>query len=456
MADPDDDLLDLSEPADLALATAASPSPTREHALVRRFTLSVVGGPDAGGFFASSQERCVIGTHPSAQLKLADRTVSRFHCELQLDGGRVIVRDLDSKNGTRVDGVAVTVAPLRPRAILHVGDNQIRFELGDEDVRIPLSDRSAFGGAVGAAPAMRAMFAILEHAAKSDATVLLQGETGVGKDVLAEGIHHESQRASGPLVVVDCAAMPPALLESELFGHEKGAFTGADVTRTGAFEAAHGGSLFLDEIGELDLELQPKLLRVLERRDVQRVGANARRAVDVRVIAATSRDLKVEVNAGRFRSDLFYRLAVVQVTVPPLRERKEDLPLLASRLLDGFGAKERAPALLTPSFLAGLARHEWPGNVRELRNYLERCLAVSEPAGQPPPGDGERAGKDTLPPIDVSRPLREAREAWMVHFERRYLSELLARHGQNVTAAARAAGLGRMQFYRLLKRCGLK
>ncbi len=458
------DLLDLSDAHAQHLPTESVPSPTREHALVRRFTLRVVGGPDLGALCTSTGERVAIGTHRGADLRLSDRTVSRFHCELTVTEGRVILRDLESRNGTRVDGVEVQVAPLRAGAVLTVGDARIRFEAGDDHVRIPLSERAYFGGAVGRSLRMRGVFATLEQAAPSEATILLWGETGTGKDVLAESVHAHSARAKGPFVVVDCGAMPPGLLETELFGHEKGAFTGADRRRTGAFEAASGGTLFLDEIGELDLELQPKLLGVLERREVQRVGGTERVAVDVRIVAATSRHLRQEVSARRFRSDLYYRLAVVQVALPSLRERREDLPLLAERLLTALcGGEEAGRAawarLGTPSFVATLTRHEWPGNVRELRNYLERCLTQGAPGeGAPGPGDtGEAPGPGgALPTVDISRPIREGRERAVAWFERRYLEELLRQHAGNVTAAARTAGVNRMQLYRLLWRAGLR
>jgi two-component system response regulator GlrR len=459
--DPDrdsDDLPDLTDSLEPVQPTAALAT-TREHALVRRFTVRVVSGPDAGLVASSRGERVVIGSHRSADLRLADRAVSRFHCELTMDEGRVLLRDLESRNGTRVDGVEVRVAPLRPGALLTLGDDSVRYEPGDDHVRIPLSDRAHFGAAVGQSARMRSVFATLEQVAASDATVLLWGETGTGKDVLAEAIHDASPRARAPFVVVDCGALPPALLESELFGHEKGAFTGADRRRAGAFEAAAGGTLFLDEIGELALELQPKLLGALERREIQRVGGTQRLPVDVRIVAATSRQLRQEVNARRFRSDLYYRLAVVQVALPALRERREDLPLLAAKLCEhlagGAAAGQAAwQRLGTPAFLATLARHEWPGNVRELRNYLERCLAHVEGETPAPGGSGEAAA--ATPAVDISLPIRDGRERAVAWFERRYLEELLRATGGNVTAAARSAGVNRMQLYRLLWRAGLR
>jgi two-component system, NtrC family, response regulator GlrR len=416
------------------------------HASVQRFWLRVLSGAEAGATLHSEAERVVIGTHESAHLKLSDETVSRFHCEIDVEGGRARVRDLGSRNGTLLDGVSVESAWLHPNATLTIGTTEIRFELKSEHVQIPLSSRDQFGLMVGRSVAMRRVFAVLERAAPSDATVLIEGETGTGKEVAAESIHLESARRDKPFVIVDCSAVPPDLLEAELFGHEKGAFTGATGQREGAFEAARGGTIFLDEIGELSLELQPKLLRVLERRHVKRIGANQFTDVDVRVIAATNRNLRTEVNERRFRSDLYYRLAVLEVKLPALRERPEDLPPLVDHVLARLGAEKDA---LGDDLMATLARHRWPGNVRELRNYLERCLTLREQVPLGPPAD------DTGLP-DVTKPLKIAREQWTRALERKYVEAVLARHDGNVTAAARDAGVDRMYFYRLLWRHGLR
>jgi DNA-binding NtrC family response regulator len=357
--------------------------------------------------------------------------------------------------------VGVTVLAARPRAgsTLALGRTEIRFDLPPEPVRLALSGRDRFGRMVGTGVAMRRVFALLERAAGSDATVLLEGETGTGKEVAAESIHLESARRDGPFVVVDCASIPQSLLESELFGHEKGSFTGATSPREGAFEAASGGTIFLDEIGELGLDLQPRLLRALERRHVKRVGSNKYVSVDVRVVAATNRNLQREVNERRFRSDLYYRLAVIEVRLPPLRERRDDLPTLIENILGGLGAAAHpaAPSLREAAFVAELGRHGWPGNVRELRNYLERCLALREhvPMGPGAGADGPTGAAGAELP-DLGQPLKIARERWTRALERRYVEGMLARHEGNVAAAAREAGVDRMHFYRLLWRYGLK
>jgi DNA-binding NtrC family response regulator len=420
--------------------------------LVDAFELVILRGPDTGARFRPRGERTVIGTHPSCDVLLKDATVSRFHAEIVSQGGVLRLSDLDSTNGTRVDGVLIYGAALAPRQVITIGDTELRVEADERPVEVAISSRREFGVMVGRSPAMARAFALLERAAASEATVLLDGETGTGKEAAAESIHREGKRKNGPFVVVDCGAIPPDLLESELFGHEKGAFTGASQAREGAFEAASGGTLFLDEIGELAPDLQPKLLRVLEKREVKRVGRTRYVPVDVRIIAATNRSLRAEVNAQRFRSDVYYRLAVIEVRLPALRERREDLPLLVEHFVSALPRerREEAEALSTPEFLAHLGRHSWPGNVRELRNYLERCLALRE---QPP----FVANDDSLEPVvDITKPLKEARESWTVPLERAYLKEILAAHHGNISAVARAAGVERITLYRLLAKYHLR
>jgi transcriptional regulator with PAS, ATPase and Fis domain len=435
---------------DPRITEALTGSPGAARALVREHKLTIVGGELDGAEHPFAAERMVIGADPRADFVVADPAMSKFHGEIRIEGGAAFVRDLGSRNGTFVDRVPVLEAPLRDGALLMLGRTQLRFDVGSRQHEIPLSPRDRFGRLRGSSIPMRAAFALLEAAAASHSTVLLQGESGTGKDLAAESIHLESARRDGPFVVVDCGAIPGSLLETELFGHEAGAFTGATAIRIGAFEAAGGGTLLLDEIGELALELQPKLLRAIDRREIQRIGSTRRIPVDVRVIAATNRNLKQEVNARRFRSDLYFRLAVLVVRMPPLRERTLDIPLLVEAILDDLGDRDSpiARALARGELLPELLRHAWPGNVRELRNYIEACVVRQERALEP--------GASDEPRIDVTLPLRAVRERWLRHVERRYLEQLLAAHKGNVSAAARVAGVDRVHLHRLLSRAGLR
>jgi DNA-binding NtrC family response regulator len=447
-------------PAGAEADVEASPADTRSlepdaddpnHALVDRFELLVTRGRDAGARFTSAQERSVVGTHGVADFVLHDDTVSRFHCELSVENHRVVIKDLGSRNRTLVNGLEIEVARLRTGATLTLGRTDLALELRPDRARVEIAPRDRFGMMLGKTLTMRRVFAQLERAAATDATVLLEGETGTGKELAAESLHAEGARRDGPFVVVDCAAIPSSLLESELFGYERGAFTGAVTSRPGAFEIADGGTVFLDEIGELPLELQPKLLRVLEKRQVKRIGSNDPILVNVRLIAATNRNLRAEVNAKRFRSDLYFRLAVVEIQLPSLRERPADIPLLLEHLLEGLAPiYGDVQALRTQDFTAEVLRHSWPGNVRELRNYLERCLAL----GQTIAVGGSSSPEGPLP--DTSLPLKQARVRWTRTLERRYTEALLERHSGNVAAAARTAGVDRMHFYRLLWRYGLR
>jgi DNA-binding NtrC family response regulator len=438
---------------------------------VRRFRLAVVEGPDKGKSVASAGDRVSIGTHESNDLVLADATVSRFHCEVTLADDGAHLRDLGSTNGTVLDGVQVADGFLRGDSLVRLGTTVLRFEFAAEHVKLAVSERTRFGGMTGVSVAMRAAFALLERAAASNATVLLEGETGTGKGQAARALHQEGPRAGGPFVTVDCAAIPATLLESELFGHERGAFTGAIGRRQGAFELASGGTIFLDEVGEMPAEIQPKFLRVLEDREVRRVGGGQAVPVDVRIVAATNRDLRTEVNAGRFRADLYFRLAVLRVRLPPLRQRPEDLPALVDSILANLDADdELARPLRDPAFLAQLAGSAWPGNVRELRNHLERCLVMQDavpigdepeaepvtPAPRAPAAPPAAPPPSTPPGADPSLPFVEARERALAAFEREYLEALLARHGGRTVRAAAAAGIGRIYLYKLLKKHGLR
>ncbi len=419
---------------------------------VCRFRISIVEGPATGTTWQSATDRCSIGSHHRNDLIVDDPTVSRFHCEILVGDDGVRIRDLKSRNRTVLDGVVVFDALLRVGSLIRLGKTVLRFELSTETNRLPLSEETRFGSLSGVSPVMRAVFAMLSRAATSDATVLFQGETGTGKTQAAHSVHAKGARSEGPFVVVDCGALPGNLLESELFGHEKGSFTGATDRRIGAFEEASGGTLFLDEIGELPIELQPKLLRALEAREVRRIGSNTYRPINVRVIAATNRDLRGDVNSGRFRADLYFRIAVLTIPMPPLRQRPEDIPALTEQVVASLHAsKEDAEQLRSPEFLAQLRHATWPGNVRELRNCIERYLILR--TMDEVSGDAGNATDGFV--VDPSAPYTSERERIMAAFERRYFEGLLRLHGGKVGAAATASGMDRAYLYRLLRRRGI-
>ncbi|MCA3016518.1 MAG: sigma 54-dependent Fis family transcriptional regulator [Myxococcaceae bacterium] len=416
----------------------------------RKYQVTVTAGPDAGQTRAIDG-RLVVGSHPDAGLSLKDTTVSRYHVELDARPDGVLVRDLESTNGTYLAGNRVTEMIVEDRATVTVGKTTLRIGMIEADVGLPAAQGS-FGAAIGAAPAMKQLFGLLERVAPTDSTLLLLGETGTGKEVLARAVHQRSRRAARPFVVVDCGAVAPSLIESELFGHVRGSFTGATSDRNGAFLEADGGTIFLDELGELPLELQPKLLRVLESGAVRRVGEDKYRRVDVRVVAATHRDLEAELAAGRFRRDLYYRLAVVLVTVPALRDRLDDIPMLTQHFVQGMG---RGDFELPRGLLARFAAYHWPGNVRELRNLVERALAgayVETLGPEAPPG--VRAGLVGEHLTDL--PFKEAKERLVESFTREYLVALLEKCQGNISQAAREAGIARNYVHRLVARYGLK
>jgi DNA-binding NtrC family response regulator len=424
------------------------------------FEIRVLEGPSAGLTWRPGAERCAIGTHESNDLVLADRSVSRFHCELVCEIGDFRLRDLGSRNGTVLDGVAIIEARMRSGSLIRIGQTTLSFQLKEGKHRVEASAHTRFGGLHGDSIAMRRVFAVLGHAAQVDSTVLVEGETGTGKEGVASALHSQSVRREQPFVIVDCGSIPPELLESELFGHEKGAFTGAAKRRVGAFEEASRGTLFLDEIGELPIDLQAKLLRALESRHIKRVGSNTHFPIDVRIVAATNRDLRSEVNAGRFRSDLYYRLAVVKVRLPPLRERPEDIPGLTRVILAGLHADaETTQALCDPDSMSQLQAGAWPGNVRELRNHLERCLAFRAPM---PVGEDNEAAPashaasgSASDEVDVRVPYYEARRRINDPWERRYIEELLRLHDGHVGRAAKAAGISRGYLYERISRLGI-
>ena len=444
-AEPTDDV---EEPTPETVSMVSTQAPA-----VQRFRLRGLNGELEGRNFDSASDRIEIGSHPLNQIEIRDRTVSRFHCEVVVrPNGRAWVKDLGSRNGTRVNGTRVSEAELTDGAVLQLGQLQLAFEPLAERNTLEVAPVASFGVLVGSSVPIRTAFALLEKAAASNATVLLTGESGTGKSQAAEIIHARSARAGKPLRIVDCAAVPASLLDSELFGHEKGAFTGATERRVGVFEEATGGTVFLDEIGELPADLQPKLLRVLEAREVRRLGSNKHVPVDVRLIAATNRDLRGEVNAGRFRADLYFRLAVVLIHLPSLRERPGDIPLIAKQLLKRLSLDaETLRALVDPAFLARLRLAPWPGNARELRNHLERCAALQEVMH--PPEEPLQRHPDV---VDFTVPYSEARRRLLDQFERTYVSGLLEIHDGNVSQAAASAQVDRVHLHRIIRRHRLK
>jgi DNA-binding NtrC family response regulator len=463
------------------MADASTDSATRVVAggralRVRRVRLEVVEGPDRGLARDFDSDRIVLGTAPGSDLQLTDRAVSRHHCELQLLQEGYLLRDLGSTNGTLVAGLRAREVFVRDGVMLEVGGNRLVFHTLADEAEVELSADDRYGDLLGASPVMRRLFAALAKLAARDVTVLVSGESGTGKELVAQALHRASPRAAGPLVVVDCGAMPATLMENEMFGHERGAFTGADRARGGAFERADGGTLFLDEIGELPLELQPKLLRILESREVARLGGAAPRKVDVRVVAATNRDLRAEVNRGAFRGDLFYRLSVVELRLAALRERPEDIPLLTRHFLDQAAARVGAPGRydLSARTLEKLKRHRWPGNVRELRNFVERSVSLAEgslidstlagegvpaapaPAAAAPAPAAVPITEPQLPESLLLLSYKAAKRLYTEPFERQFLAALLERTGGNVSKAAREADLDRAYLIQLLKKHDLK
>ena len=426
---------------------------------IRAAQLRVVDGPDRGVEIDLPAIGVVLGTDPACDVVLQDQFVSRRHCSVAPHAQGFAVADLGSRNGTVIDGVAVGKVVAPPGACLRIGKTLVQLVPADEVVDIPPSKADHFGALYGGSIAMRQVFAILERAAKSAAPILFLGESGTGKELMARGVHDHSPRKNGPFVVFDCGASTETLIESDLFGHVRGAFTGAAGDRVGAFAAADGGTLFLDEIGDLPVGLQPKLLRMLEAGEVVPLGSRKPEKYDVRVVAATHRDVFGEVARGGFRGDLYYRLAVVEVHVPPLRQRKEDIAHLVKMFLERAGATELAKQV-GGAALERLERYHWPGNVRELRNVITRAVALAGPDDDfqslPFVLRPTAAAPDDMPSFRADRPFHEAKDELVARFEREYLADLVQRAGGNLSQAARAAGLERKFLYKLLERAGLR
>jgi len=425
--------------------------------MVRRATLSVARGSDKGQSIAIEAAPLVVGSDPRCDLVLQDSSVSARHFVIEPGDAGFLLRDLDSTNGTLVDGLRVQGVFLPRSAEIDAGQSRLRFATSKEELEVPLSRRTRFGELLGHSNPMRQVFAILERVADTNCTVLLEGASGTGKELAARALHDASSRG-GLFVAVDCGALPSNLIESELFGHARGAFTGAATDRGGLFEEADGGTLLLDEIGELPLDLQPKLLRVLETRTVRRLGESQPRPVDVRLIAATNRNLAREVAARRFREDLFFRLGVIRVRMPGLRERREEIPRLVSHFVTQLG-RDATADLPDDSMMAMLQQYPWPGNVRELRNVVERLVLL--PGMQPEfyldgaAGSSDRPEGDGSPPSLLDHSFHEGKRLWTERFEREYLGRQLQRCKGNVSELARVCGLSRQSCHRLLARHGL-
>jgi len=418
---------------------------------VRRCRLEVVAGADVGKIVELAQPSIMIG-RTGADLTVNDPKVSGLHCELRLQADGYRLRDLGSTNGTHVKGVRIVDGFIPPGATIQIGKSAVVFDPLDDSVSVPLWHESRLHSLIGGSASMRHLFDLINRFAQSDATVLIQGETGAGKEGVADAIHQCSPRRDGPFVVLDCSAIPEQLFEDQIFGHEQGAFTGAGRATIGVFEAAHGGTLFLDEIGELPLDVQSKLLRAVETRKVRRIGSTKVIASDVRIIAATNRDLATEVNRGTFRSDLFYRLSVAKLAVPALRERREDIPLLIEHFLRQLVATHGDPRL-PEDFATRAQRHAWPGNVRELRNAVERAVLLPNHPTlgfEAPPKKDSQFGE-----VDIDVPFKVAKQKLVDEFDRKYLEALLEAHDNNISAAARAAGIERMSIYKMIRRLGL-
>jgi DNA-binding NtrC family response regulator len=421
----------------------------RVRPMVRRLRVILIEGPDRDHAVEHFGERLAVGTSPDNELVLTDPTVSRYHLELRCEDG-ILVKDLGSRNGTFVGDVRVHEAVVPVGTRLKVGKTVLALSDVGVDPPAPPTNAPEIPGLVAASSAMQEIGRAIERLGQSTVSVLVQGETGTGKELVARAIHDASARAKGPFLVVDAGALPATLIASQLFGHERGAFTGADKRQEGAFELAHGGSIFLDEIGELPLAVQPALLGVLERRSFRRLGGKEDIQVDVRVIAATHRDLRAEANEGTFRADLYFRLAVARVEIPPLRERPEDIGALVQHFArDITGAPS---GLFSEATLSAMRAHRWSGNVRELRNVVESALAMGSISLE---GLAQRAPETVLPAGSITQ-YRAARAEALAAFERRYLVQLIEATGGNASAAARAANMDRPYLLTLLRRHGLR
>ena len=466
-----------------AQSAAEDPAPSAPHSTLERpkvagstieiptLTLEVMAGPDIGRALvvdpAEQIGRIFVGKSKACQLELSDPLASRRHFAIEIEGRGARITDLDSTNGTLVNGVRVLEAILFGGELIRVGDTTIALRLGERRAR-KLSGATRFGRFLGASPELTRLYPLCERLALSDVPVIIEGETGTGKELLAEALHEASPRASAPFVVFDCTTSPSGLLEARLFGHERGAFTGAVGSRPGVFEEASGGTLLIDEIGDLDVALQAKLLRAVQTGQVQRLGGTAWIKTNVRVLAATRRDLEREIQAGRFRDDLYYRLAVARLEIPPLRRRASDIRLLAEHL---WAAACPGGPPIGDDLVARLESYSWPGNVRELSNAVLHHAALGDLAdadmlARPMPPAAEESGEVAPAPalrgepgviasvIARGLPFPRARQEVMEAFEERYVDAMLEKHDHNISKAAAAAGIARRYFYTIRTRRG--
>ena len=415
--------------------------------------LLAIKGPDRGESVQVRADKPIFfGSGPDCEMSLTDKTVSRKHLLAEFNGTDLVLKDQDSTNGTFIKGSRFKEITVGFGAEFRLGRTVIKYLPEEESIDVEPAEEQSFGQMIGGDTKMRQLFKLMHDVAGTSATVLIEGETGTGKELIAEELHNHSDRKDGPFVVFDCGSVPRELIESALFGHVKGSFTGAITDRKGAFADAHGGTIFLDEIGEMALDLQPSLLRVLDKRAVRRVGANAYEDIDVRVVAATNRDLRQEVQKKNFREDLYYRLAVIRLSVPPLRERGNDIPVLIDHFVKSFSREEKLN--VSPEDMSALRRHSWPGNVRELRNSIERACVLSK-------GDfinlEGALGDDAAPAVGfrTDLPFKQAKGQLVEMFEREYIEDLMTRHKMNLSAAAREAEIDRKHLRELIRKYDL-
>lgn len=424
--------------------------PGQQPLVLKKARFKVNKGKDAGKEMVLQRPLVSLGTLPENDLVLTDATISRRHAVVEEKPGGYLLRDLDSTNGTFLDGVRIREGYLAPGSIIRLGQTEISFSPLEERIENLKSDADCFGELIGSSTPLREVYAILERIAPTDVTVLLEGETGTGKELAARAVHSRSRRADSPFVVIDCGAVAPNLIESELFGHEKGAFTDAVRARQGAFELADKGTIFLDEIGELPLELQPKLLRALDQRETKRVGADKPVGFNVRIISATNKDLEKEVKAGRFREDLYYRLSVVRIHMPPLRCRKEDLETISAHLLTGISSDiGKKITGLSPEATAALTAYSWPGNVRELKNVLGRAAALCD-------GTRIEARDLFLSQRSKAATLGDLGGKTLEEIEKAAIKATLKSASGNKTEAAKMLGIAYSTLYEKMKKYGMR